>query len=75
MGSHQAPQLITLTEAARRLGISRVTMSKRVKDGHFTVYTNPRDQREKLLDAAEVEAAAQPKVVKLRRDDEGKAAA
>jgi len=68
-------EFISLGEAARRLNISRVTMSRRVKAGQFTVYTNPVDQREKLLDAAEVEEAARPKIIQFRRDLEGKVAA
>lgn len=67
MGVKSAPELITLTEAAKRLNISRVTMSKRVRDGQFTVYTNPSDQREKLLDSSEVEESARPKVIQTRR--------
>jgi len=67
--------LIPLNEAAKRLNISRVTLSKRVRDGLFTVYENPRDQREKLLDAAEVEGAIEPKIISFRRNIEGKAAA
>ena len=41
MEQRKQPDLIPLSEAAQRLGISRVTMSKRVRDGHFTVYANP----------------------------------
>lgn len=63
-------ELITLTEARRRLGISRVTMTRLVQEGRFTVYTNPVDRREKLVDAAEVRDYATPKIL-----PEGKEAA
>jgi predicted DNA-binding protein (UPF0251 family) len=54
-------ELITLTQARERLGISRVTMTKLVKQGRFTVYENPLDTREKLVDAAEIAEFARPK--------------
>jgi predicted DNA-binding protein (UPF0251 family) len=75
MEQRNEPELISLSEAARRLNISRVTMSKRVKAGQFTVYTNPVDQREKLISAAEVEEASRPKIVQFRSEPEGKIAA
>lgn len=54
-------ELITLKEARERLGISRVTMTKLVKEGRFTVYENPLDAREKLVDAAEIADFARPR--------------
>ena len=42
-------ELIPLVEAARRLGISRMTLSRLVKEGRFTVYTNPLDRRQRLF--------------------------
>ncbi len=53
-------ELIPLVEAARRLGISRMTLSRLVKEGRFTVYTNPLDRRQRLLDAAELKDRVQP---------------
>jgi DNA-binding MarR family transcriptional regulator len=75
MEQAEKTEFISLSEAARRLNISRVTMSKRVKAGQFTVYANPVDQREKLLDATEIEEAAHPKIIQFRREPEGKATA
>lgn len=75
MEQRQEPELIPMSEAAKRLNISRVTLSKRVREGQFTVYANPQDQREKLLDAAEIADAARPKIVSIRREDAKKAAA
>ncbi len=75
MEQQQELELIPLSEAARRLNISRVTLSKRVRDGQFTVYANPQDQRIKLLDATEVTEAMRPTVVSFRRAEQKKAAA
>jgi hypothetical protein len=66
-------ELVTLREARERLGISKTTMSKHVRLGRFTVYSNPKDTREKLVDWREVEAAFAPQPIRLER--EGKAAA
>ncbi len=70
-------ELITLREARERLGISRVTMTRLVKEGRFTVYENPIDRREKLVDAAEVAAYARPRPIRPADGEgsEGKAAA
>jgi len=40
---------MTLTEAARYLGVSRVTMSALVKRGKVKVATDPLDTRKKLI--------------------------
>jgi excisionase family DNA binding protein len=53
--------LIPLMEAAERLGVSRMTLSRLAKDGRFTIYENPRDRRQKLVDAEEVREALLPK--------------
>ena len=55
------PTLIPMHEAAERFGISRMTMSRLAKQGRFTVYENPLDRRQKLVDPAEVEAALRPR--------------
>lgn len=66
------PEMITVSEAAKRLGVSRVTMSRLVREGRFKVYANPLDRRERLVDWHEVEAAGRPQLLK---DLEGKIAA
>ena len=55
----QGVELMPLTEAAERAGISLVTMRRRVKEHGLTIYINPRDKREKLIDWREVEALMQ----------------
>lgn len=60
MSDEETPRLITIREARERLGISRVTMARLVKEGHFTIYDNPLDKREKLIPEAEVERVRRP---------------
>jgi hypothetical protein len=53
-------RLIPLKTARERLGVSKVTMARLVKEGRFTVYHNPLDRRQKLVDEAELDAAVRP---------------
>jgi predicted DNA-binding transcriptional regulator AlpA len=53
--------LVPLEKAAERLGISRATMWRRVKELGLAVYANPFNRRVRLLSWAEIEQAAQPK--------------
>jgi excisionase family DNA binding protein len=46
---------MTLTEAARYLGISRVTMSALVRRGKVKVMTDPIDTRKKLVKLADLD--------------------
>jgi excisionase family DNA binding protein len=64
-------ELIPLMEAAKRLGISRMTMNRLVREGRFTVYSNPLDKRQRLLDATELRERVQP----VPEGPRGKAAA
>ncbi len=68
-------ELIPLTEAARRLGISRVTMSNLAKAGRFTIYESGYDRRLKLVNLAEVEAALAPQPMRPTSDAAPKKAA
>ena len=56
-------ELIPLKEAARRLGVSKVTMARLVKEGRFAVYENPLDRRQKLVNPADLDAATRPRVI------------
>jgi hypothetical protein len=58
------PELIPLNEAARRLDVSKMTMARLVKEGRFTIYENPLDRRQKLVDTREVQAAVQPRIIR-----------
>lgn len=62
-----APELVTLGEAQRRLGISHTTMARLVREGRFTLYRNPLDGRQKLVDAQELDEFLQPERVTERR--------
>ncbi len=66
-------ELIPLNEAGRRLGVSKMTMARLVRDGRFTIYRNPVDKRLKLVDAAEIAEAVRP--YQAEEDDTKKAAA
>lgn len=57
------PELIPLKEAAQRLGISKMTMARFVKEGRFRLYENPLDKREKLVEAEQVQQAARPRLL------------
>ncbi len=66
--------LITMTNAAERTGVSIVTLRRIIRERGITVYRNPRDARERLVDAGEIDAAMQPTPIR-REDDPKKAAA
>ncbi len=68
------PELVTIAEARARLGVSRVTMARLIKEGRFTIYRNPLDRREKLVSVDEIAAAARP-VLELRPEQPKKLAA
>jgi excisionase family DNA binding protein len=54
---------LTLTEAARRLGVSRWTLYRRIDEGALTVYRSDRDRRVRLVKRSDVEALAVPEIV------------
>ncbi len=54
------PELITFGEAMRRLGVSKNTLARLVRDGGLVVYRNPLDRREKLLQAAAIDRLRRP---------------
>jgi excisionase family DNA binding protein len=56
-------EFVTLTEAAKMLGISRWTLYRRVAEGALTVYQPPSHRREKFVKRADVERLATPAVV------------
>jgi hypothetical protein len=53
--NHLKPKdLITLSEAARLLGVSRPKMSRLVSGGKLTTFDDPLDERAKLVSRQEV---------------------
>jgi len=73
--SPKVEKLITLTEASERTGVSIVTLRKIVRNQGITLYRNPRDARERLVDADEIDAAMKPTPIRPELDDTKKAAA
>jgi excisionase family DNA binding protein len=61
------PELVTLGEAQKHLGVSHTTMARLVREGRFTLYRNPLDGRQKLIDAQELDEFLQPERVTERR--------
>lgn len=54
-------ELIPLREARQRLGISKTTMTRLVRERSFTLYENPLDRRERLVDWEEVQRVMRPR--------------
>lgn len=55
-----ASEYLTLTEAARLLGISRWSLYRRVDEGALPMYESPANRRVKLVKRADVEALLTP---------------
>lgn len=62
---------ITMGDAQRRLGVSKVTIVKIVKDAGLATYRDPRNGRVRLLRAEDVARLEQP----VPETDEGNAQA
>ena len=48
-------ETVTITEAARRLGVSRNKVGTMVRDGQLTAWQNPLDKRERLIPLQSIE--------------------
>ncbi len=46
---------LTMTEAAKRLGITRVTLGRLVREGKLPTMENPLDKRQRLIPVAAIE--------------------
>ena len=62
-------ELIPMVEAARRLGVSKLTMRRIVRDSGIKTYDNPLDKRQTLIDAAELARVAQPRLQVEEQED------
>ncbi len=54
-------ELIPMVEGARRLGISKLTMRRIVRENGITTYDNPLDKRQTLIDAADLQKVTEPR--------------
>jgi len=54
-------ELIPMVEAARRLGVSKLTMRRIVREHGITTFDNPLDKRQTLIDAADLARVTQPR--------------
>ncbi|HUG13970.1 MAG TPA: hypothetical protein VMM78_03035 [Thermomicrobiales bacterium] len=68
-------EFITMTEAAKRAGVSLVTLRKIVRERGIVLYRNPRDAREKLVDAVDVDVAMKPTPIESSEAQSKKVAA
>ena len=65
-------EFVTITEAARIMGVHRITVYRLVKAGTLRTYASPINRRVKLVKRAELERLMTPQPIE---GDEGKAAA
>jgi excisionase family DNA binding protein len=56
-------EFVTMQDAARLLGIGRMTLWRRVKEGALTVYESPSNRRVRLVKRSDVERLRMPVVV------------
>jgi excisionase family DNA binding protein len=64
-------EFVTLTEAAKMLGVSRWTLYRRITEGALTVYQPPSHRREKFVKRVDVERLATPAVVPVAQSRKG----
>jgi excisionase family DNA binding protein len=55
-------EFLTMQEATRLLGIGRMTLWRRVRDGVLPVYRSERDRRVRLVKRADVERLITPSI-------------
>ena len=56
-------ELVTLSEAQERLGVSRFKLTQLVKEGALPVFQSALDRREKLVRVSDLERLAQPRAI------------
>jgi excisionase family DNA binding protein len=64
-------EFLTLTDAARRLGVSRWTLYRRIDEGALTVYESPANRRAKFVKRSDVEAMGVLKTVSHAKSGKG----
>jgi hypothetical protein len=63
----RVPRFVTATEAARITGLSPMMITRRLKNGQLTCYTDPTDLRRRLIAADELADFLVPKESTKRR--------
>ncbi len=61
--SEKREELVTLSEAQERLGVSRFKMTQLVKEGKLPIFQSELDRREKLVRLSDLEQLTQPREV------------
>lgn len=59
-------ELLSMTQTRKRLGVSKNHLRRLVQRHGLTLYENPLDAREKLLDFEQLQAALRPKPIGSR---------
>jgi excisionase family DNA binding protein len=60
--SESDSEYLTMQEATRLLGIGRMTLWRRVRDGVLPVYRSERDRRARLVKRSDVERLLKPTI-------------
>ena len=60
--------LVGCREAAKRLGVSPVTLRRRVNRGELATYIDPLDDRRKLVRIQDLDALRQPRSTQERKE-------
>jgi hypothetical protein len=68
-------EYLTLSEAAKRAGSSRIALRRRVVRGELEVFADPLDYRKKLVRAADIERLREPRPIRITPLGPGDAAA
>ena len=74
-GAMMPGELIRMKDAQERLGMAKNTFRNFVQKREITIYENPRDAREKLVDWGEIKESLKPRPIRRQEGEEGKAAA
>ena len=54
---------LTMTDAAKYLGISKVTLWRRIRDGALPVYASDVNRRERLVKRADLDRVRAPRAI------------
>jgi len=63
---------LTLTDAARYLGVSRQTLWRRIREGVLPVFQSDTNRRERLVKRADLDAVRTPRTIEITTKTEQK---